>query len=409
MNPKEKSNPKGSPPSEQSTEVQEVNVENVEETPFVHEPLFPTQTASEKMDNVWYGVRGLALWCIFLGILALINILQLCLLPLWYLGYKKYYMLINTHFAGLVFTFLTFVLEYCAGLKLEFSGDKIPDYESALIISNHVSAVDCIILLAFSLRKGMIGSTVFLTKKALRLFPLVGWAMWLYGFIFLQREWGTDASKLEASFKTIKELEQPLHLVTFLEGTRITEEKLKQSTDFATKRGLAPTKKVLLPRIKGLESSLKALRSSHVKYLYDVTLGYPPLDELTLHNRKAFSIYDMFGRDLSASKVCVNVKRIKITTIPQNAEELSKWAYDRFYRKDKLLVKMNNEASAKLNKRRREEELLRDSDFMKNQARPKPIQFYQLPGETLQNEPYAIQWWGSAWDRKEEVSTKKKK
>lgn len=107
----------------------------------------------------------------------------------------------------------------------------------------------------------------------------------------------------------------------------------------------------------------------------------------------------MFGRDLSSSKVCVNIKRIKVATIPLGDQEITDWVYERFYRKDKLLSKMHSEANAKLTKYCEEKRLLHDAEFFKKQAKPQPWTFYRIPGETLQNEPFRFEWWGNAWNQ----------
>lgn len=85
--------------------------------------------------------------------------------------------------------------------------------------------------------------------------------------IFLRRNWDTDSNNVEKSFKNIKDIKQPLYLISFLEGTRFTPSKLEEARKFALDRNLAPTKHVLLPRVKGFKAILKSLRNSHVKYI----------------------------------------------------------------------------------------------------------------------------------------------
>jgi hypothetical protein len=140
-----------------------------------------------------------------------------------------------------------------------------------------------------------------------------------------------------------------------------------------------------------------------------MTIAYPTSDEFVRHGKRVLTIWDMFGRDLSQSKVCINIKRIKLGSLPlSNDEELSKWAYERFQRKDKILNQMHTEAKSKLNKYMEERRVL-SSEFLKNQPKPKPSSFYRFPGEPIQDEPFNIVWWGSAWEGNTEHDTKKKK
>jgi lysophosphatidic acid acyltransferase/lysophosphatidylinositol acyltransferase len=106
-----------------------------------------------------------------------------------------------------------------------------------------------------------------MAKKSIQYFPVVGWGMKLYGMIFLSRAWDKDQTKVEKSFQNIKDIEQPMYFVSFLEGTRITEKKLEETREFAQKRNITPPSKVLLPRVKGFLAILKSLRNSHVKYI----------------------------------------------------------------------------------------------------------------------------------------------
>ena len=61
-----------------------------------------------------------------------------------------------------------FGIEKLMGLEVEFSGDKIPANENAIVISNHVSDVDWIPALTLAKRKGMLGHMKFIVKESLK-------------------------------------------------------------------------------------------------------------------------------------------------------------------------------------------------------------------------------------------------
>jgi 1-acyl-sn-glycerol-3-phosphate acyltransferase len=111
-----------------------------------------------------------------MALLAVMNVIQIVIIPLHWLGHKRLVARVNTLMAGVIFTLFVTTMEYLSGiriiidlmdigLKIEFSGDKIPVHESAFIITNHVSALDIILIMALALRKGMVGNLIVCALK----------------------------------------------------------------------------------------------------------------------------------------------------------------------------------------------------------------------------------------------------
>lgn len=186
--------------------------------------------------------------------------------------------------------------------------------------------------------------------------PGLGWGMVFLKMVFLKRNWDSDKERIMATFKTLRDSCIPVWLTSFLEGTRITPEKAKESVEFAKSRGLPEFKHVMVPRTKGFIAMLKGLRGSQIEYLYDFTFGY--VDGV-------FSFKDFLGKNLRGVKLCINVRRIPIASLPEDDTELANWCIAAFERKENLLKEL---AACRTTKRR-------------------------FVGEPVQNEPLVIQDW----------------
>jgi len=229
------------------------------------------------------------------------------------------------------------VLEKICGLELEFSGDKAPIGEDAIVFANHVTNLDVVCIVAYQSRKGMGGHGKFLSKDIIKHVPLFGWAMNMMGQVFLKRNWELDKSKVESAFDFLLKSKIPAQISLLPEGTRISEKKRLECLEFSKERGISPAfKQVLIPRAKGFAAIVDHMEGSHFKYVYDITLGYVD---------GPVRLRDIFLSSLTGKKILFNVKRIALVDIPSKQEEVQQWLYDRFYRKDKLI------SSMKLNRR----------------------------------------------------------
>lgn len=208
---------------------------------------------------------------------------------------------------------------------------KIPKNENAFVISNHVCWADWAFVHDIASSKGMLGSCRYFLKDSVKYLPIFGWGMWLMRMPFLKRTWAHDHLLIEKALEPLTQCSLPVWLVSFVEGTRFNEKKLKLSQEFARNNNLKEPELCLLPRCKGFTSTIKALRNSHIKYLYDVTLSYK-------HSTKGWgyspSPLDVLMGTLSDYRVHIHVERIAISSIPQ---EPTAFLYELFERKDNLL------------------------------------------------------------------------
>jgi 1-acyl-sn-glycerol-3-phosphate acyltransferase len=107
-----------------------------------------------------------------------------------------------------------------AGVKLEINGRELLDKEENYIfISNHQSYFDIPVLM-----QAVPNNLRFIYRKSLSRIPIFGWAMYLSGYIPINRD---NARKALKSLRNAAEkIKKGISLVIFPEGTRSTEGKL---------------------------------------------------------------------------------------------------------------------------------------------------------------------------------------
>lgn len=218
------------------------------------------------------------------------------------------------------------------GIKVSRSGyAKIPSNESAFVISNHVCWADWAFVHDIACRKKMLGSCRYFLKDSVKYLPIFGWGMWLMRMPFLKRNWGRDHQRIKEALSPLTCCALPVWLISFVEGTRFSEPKLKAAQQFAETQSLRPPKLCLLPRCKGFSSTVKALRSSHIKHVYNVTLAY-------YHKSKGWghapSPMDILSGAISDYRVHIDVERIPLSVVPEEPEN---FLYLLFEEKDSLL------------------------------------------------------------------------
>ena len=87
-------------------------------------------------------------------------------------------------------------------------------------------------------RFGVLGNARVFVKKMLKYVPIVGWAWNFSDVAFLERNWEKDQDIMTQSVQALSDYPDPVWLLIFAEGTRLSPEKLEASRDFARSRGL---------------------------------------------------------------------------------------------------------------------------------------------------------------------------
>jgi len=222
--------------------------------------------------------------------------------------------------------------------NVTMSGDVLPPGESAFVVANHVSMTDFFLINAIAIRKRMLPNVKYILKDSLKWLPAFGWGMYMCGHVFIKRNWTTDSEKILAAFGRIRDLDIPLWLISYVEGTRKTVEKHRASNQFARERGLKELNNLLLPRTTGFVSTVKAMRNSQMTAVYDFTFAYQKTTSKGVRFGEAPSLLRIHLAPIDDEyQIHIHVKRYPMDSLPQDDAGLQKWLYDRWVEKDKLM------------------------------------------------------------------------
>ena len=150
-----------------------------------------------------------------------------------------------------------------------------------LIISNHVSWVD--IFTIFRVFHGKAAFVRFFLKQQLIYFPVVGQACWALEFPFMRRysadelrrhpeKRGRDLATARRACQRYRHI--PVAILTFLEGTRFSEEKRIDQD--------SPYEHLLRPRVGAIAFVVSSL-GDQLDAMIDVTIAYPGGDVTLWH------------------------------------------------------------------------------------------------------------------------------
>lgn len=261
----------------------------------------------------------------FLYLIVVLNLVQavsFLLLPISRRAVRR----VNGWCARSIWGMWVLMAERQNGMQIRITGDAIPPRENSLVLANHQSMTDVLLLLCLAWRARRLGDMKWFVKRIVRYVPGPGVGMWLLDCIFLERDWLKDRKDIDTLFRKYKAEEIPLFLVSFLEGTRLTPKKLAAAQAFAKERGHYVPKHTLVPRTKGFAFTVTGLRE-HLDAVYDVTIGYdgspPP------------SLFACFAGDVR--RLDLHVRRFDVASLPAGEEALANWALDRYREKDELL------------------------------------------------------------------------
>lgn len=284
--------------------------------------LKPPATA---LGSAWGFTKGAAASAFLFGTLLPINLLQLLgvgLMPFWRTGYRRLNRWCADTWWGLCLDLLVGVY----GMRTGIQGDELPAGENAIVVCNHQQMADIPVLMVLARRLGRLGDMKWIVKHGLKYVPLVGWGMQMLGCLFVKRLWAEDREKVLATFSDFHREKLPIWLISFPEGTRITESKLVRSQRFAEKAGMPKPEHVLLPRTKGFVAAVEGLRG-HATAVYDVTMGFP--DGIP-------TLWQMFRGEVRDPQLFV--RRYPLASLPEDREALAEWLNARFVEKDRLMA-----------------------------------------------------------------------
>jgi len=191
-------------------------------------------------------------------------------------------------------------------------------------MANHQIYADWLYIWSLAYLADIHSALIIILKASLKWVPIVGPAMQMFSFIFLNRSWATDKKDLTIQLNqladqtynpTISSLNK-IGLLIFPEGTLVSPLTRPASKKYAEKCGVDDVKHCLLPRSMGSLFCIRALsRKIPDLKLIDLTIGYPgiPSDG---YGQDYYTLQSIFGSGRPPPKVHIHIKVIPVSDIP---------------------------------------------------------------------------------------------
>ncbi|GAA6029625.1 hypothetical protein JCM8097_000969 [Rhodosporidiobolus ruineniae] len=198
--------------------------------------------------------------------------------------------------------------------------------KEAVWISNHQCYADWIFIWIFMSFASVSQGLVIILKASLQWAPIVGPAMQLFNFCFIDNKKKTLArSSLHRTAELIRSRLEPYQALIFPEGTLYSTLTQPKSAAYAEKIGIPNAVNILLPRAAGLLFTLRCLltvfpRSSLT--LYDLTFGYSGVPARG-YAQDYFGLQSMFGRGISPPTVHLHLRQVRLDDVPLGAVRTS--------------------------------------------------------------------------------------
>lgn len=223
-------------------------------------------------------------------------------------------------------------LERVMGLRWSRPELGLDPARSYLVLSNHVSWADILLIQSVIVRQGPL--LKFLAKRELIYLPIVGLIIWAFDFPVLRRRSRRGADENERRARDLEALREagrrvqrsPAALMNFAEGTRFSEAKRVQ-------RG-SPYRHLLSPRIGGFLTLIEGVEEG-VDGLIDLTLIYP----------KEVSFWGFLAGGLP--EIEIRAKRIDGACLPATRESASRWLAERWSEKDAAIAERRGASIAR--------------------------------------------------------------
>jgi len=182
---------------------------------------------------------------------------------------------LNTRYQTIIQKIFVHLAEKAVGYtEIVITGDPVDKEDTGIILCNHQVDVDWWYIWCFARKFNKHGNLKIALKKELVYIPIFGWGVYFLDFLFLTRKWEQDEMVLKKKVRDWCADGKPFWYLIFPEGTTVQTQDLEKSQLFAKKHNRPHLDLLLLPRTKGLKSSLETL-GDRVDTIYDITLGYP--------------------------------------------------------------------------------------------------------------------------------------
>ncbi len=287
-------------------------------------PLKTLKKTGETFARVYRALKGSLAAAFFFHTVFIVNAVQF--ISLVFLPFSKNaFFKANQKIPAIWLSVAVWWAKNICGVQFIMTGDELKTDENAVIIVNHQSFADAVALFALVHKYGRLGDLSYFAKDSIKFWPGIGWGLRFVNCIFLKRNWDIDRARLDDTFSKITRNNLPFWFINFVEGTRLTPEKLERSRAYARRRGIFSPRHVLIPRTRGFTAAVEALRD-RTGAVYDVAIGY---------EQSAPSLWRLMKG--LVDRVHIHVHRFPLDELPKDAGGLSVWLIERFEDKDRLL------------------------------------------------------------------------
>uniref|UniRef100_A0A0N5AAR5 PlsC domain-containing protein n=1 Tax=Syphacia muris TaxID=451379 RepID=A0A0N5AAR5_9BILA len=214
---------------------------------------------------------------------------------------------------------LTF-LRYIFHIDVRVTGDSIEGDKPAIVVMNHRTRVDWLFLwiAIYKINPWLLTTSKYSMKAQLRNLPGAGFGMAANQFIFLERKIDEDKRRLSEAIEYYSKVGSKYQILIFPEGTDKTNYTTKKSNEYAKKNGLKELSYLLYPRSGGLTHMIEKMRQcNYINCIYDVTIAYP---DNVVQNE-----LELVLKGKVPKAVHFDIRRIDISQVPKNANEMNNW------------------------------------------------------------------------------------
>lgn len=214
-------------------------------------------------------------------------------------------------------------LKNVAGTRWTAPTLALPHDRNCMVVCNHVSWADIFLVQSLIARNGPV--VKFLCKRSLVWLPMIGIVAWAFGFPLVRRNAKRPEDEAARRADDIARVREacavlrgaPSAMLTFAEGTRITEEKHRRlGSSYAH---------LLPPRVGGFSAIYESLRGAEFSVV-DVTLVFPP--------------GATFWRFLGGAAGVVDVRAAAFDGAELAEADLGDWLRARWRAKDRVLAEV---------------------------------------------------------------------
>lgn len=230
---------------------------------------------------------------------------------------------------------------------IEYGEDIYSLSESrAIMICNHQSMADVPLLFNVLHNKGRVFAQMMWIMDRILKYTHFGFTAKLHGDYFIQQFSKSRDQELEWLGNHIRDVYYPLNrkwVAIFPEGGFLYKRR-ERSQRYAKKNDLPILEHVSLPRVGALQVLMENMtppkcqinapegENRSVKYLIDLTLGYP--------DQSVLSLFGVILGTQGPRTIHAYYRYFSVENIPRDTQALTAWLYDRFVEKEFLLSEL---------------------------------------------------------------------